>query len=284
MIVSARVRAQICVLLSLASPFCTVQAQDGLPLWEVGGGATVLRVPDYRGSDEVHTYVFPVPWLVYRGEIFRADRDGVRARFFDSDRVELSFSLSLSVPVDSDDNQARQGMADLRPVFEIGPRANVNLWRTDDRRAVLDLRLPIRAAFTVQNGIRDVGYVFAPQLNLDLRWPSATAPDRWNLGLLVEAPFSDKRLNGYFYTVPPADATPTRPAYQAPAGYGGWQFLAALSHRMDRWWLGGFIKYDNLSGAVFADSPLVTQRRQVSGGIALTYIFARSSTLVPVFD
>ena len=40
---------------------------------------------------------------------------------------------------------------------------------------LLDLRLPARAAFTFQNGVRHVGYVFAPQLNLDLRWPSATA-------------------------------------------------------------------------------------------------------------
>lgn len=284
MIVPARVRAQICVLLAVASPLSAVQAQDGLPLWELGGGATVLRVPDYRGSEQIRNYIFPIPWLVYRGEILRADRDGVRARFFDSDRVELSLSLSASVPVDSDSNQAREGMADLRPVIEVGPLANVHLWANDDRRVALDLRLPIRAAFTVRDGVRDVGYVFAPLLNLDLRWPSATAADRWNLGLLVEVPFFDRRLNNYFYGVPAADATPTRPAYQARAGYGGWQFLAAMSHRVDRWWFGGFIKYDNLSGAVFADSPLVTQRRQVSGGIAVSYVFARSSTLVPVRD
>ncbi len=274
----------LCLLLTGALAVTDAQAQEGLPLWEVGGGGAVLRVPDYRGSEEVRTYVLPVPWLVYRGEIFRADRDGVRARLFNSERVDLNLSINGSVPVDSDRNKARQGMEDLRPLFEIGPVANIHLWRSADNRAALDLRLPARAAFTFRSGVEHVGYVFAPQLNLDLRWPSATAPDRWNLGLLVEVPFSDRRLNGYFYSVTAAEATATRPEYQARSGYGGWQALAAVSHRMDRWWFGGFIKYDNLSGAVFADSPLVTQRRQVSGGIAISYVFARSSTLVTPRD
>ncbi|MGZ9075873.1 MAG: MipA/OmpV family protein, partial [Burkholderiaceae bacterium] len=130
-------RAILYLLLAGAStsPFAQEQA---LPLWEVGGGATVLRVPDYRGSEEVRTYVFPLPWFVYRGEFFRADREGVRARLFDSERVDLRIGIGGSVPVDSDRNQARQGMEDLRPLFEVGPVANVHLWRTDDRRAALD--------------------------------------------------------------------------------------------------------------------------------------------------
>jgi hypothetical protein len=72
-------------------------------------------------------------------------------------------------------------------------------------------------------------------------------------------------LNGYFYDVPAANATATRPEYRASGGFGGWQALAALSHRKDRWWFGAFIKYDNVSDAVFANFALVTQRRQVSG-------------------
>jgi outer membrane protein len=273
-------RIVLCALLSGAAPPSIAQEKD-LPLWEVGGGATFLRVPDYRGSEDVRNYVLPIPWFVYRGEIFRADRDGARARLFDSERVKVNLSVSGSVPVDSDRNRAREGMEDLSPLFEIGPVVNVHLWRTDDRRAALDLRLPVRAAFTFRDGVRNVGYVFGPLINLDLRWPSATALDRWNLGLLVEVPFTDRRLNGYFYDVPAANATATRPEYRASGGYGGWQALAALSHRKDRWWFGAFIKYDNVSGAVFADSPLVTQRRQVSGGFAVTYVFTESSTLVP---
>ncbi len=273
----------VCVLLTAL--FSPAARSQGLPLWELGGGAAALRVPDYRGSEEVRNYLLPVPWFVYRGEIFRADRDGVRVQLFDSERIDLNVSINGSVPVDSDRNRAREGMEDLRPLFEIGPRANIHLLGNAASRVALDLRVPVRAAFTFRDGgVRDVGYIAAPQLNLDLRWPSATAADRWNLGLLVEVPFSDRRLNEYFYGVSPADATATRPAYRARSGYGGWQALAAMSRRVDRWWFGGFIKYDDVSNSVFADSPLVTQKRQVSGGFAVVYVFARSATMVPPRD
>ncbi len=225
----------LCALLSGAASLSIAQEKD-LPLWEVGGGATFLRVPDYRGSEDVRNYVLPIPWFVYRGEIFRADRDGARARLFDSERVKVHLSVSGSVPVDSDRNRAREGMEDLSPLFELGPVVNVHLWRTDDRRAALDLRLPVRAAFTFRDGVRNVGYVFGPLINLDLRWPSATAPDRWNLGLLVEVPFSDRRLNGYFYDVPAANATRNAPRISCQRGV---------------WWLAG------AGSAVAPKRPLV---------------------------
>ena len=143
-----------------------------------------LRIPDYRGSEEVRNYVFPIPWVVYRGEIFRADREGVRARFFDSERVELRVGIGGSVPVDSDRNQPRgRAWRICVRCSRSGQLANVHLWWTDDRLAAARSALPVRAAFTFQNGVRNVGYVFAPQLNLDLRWPSASAADRWNFGL-----------------------------------------------------------------------------------------------------
>lgn len=253
---------------------------QSLPLWELGGGAAALRFPDYRGSEESRSYVLPVPWIVYRGEILRADRDGVRATLFDSERVEFNISMNGSVPVRSDRNRARQGMEDLRPLLEVGPVANVRLWRSADDGAALELRVPVRVALAFRGGLRDIGYLTTPQLNLDLRWPTETPGLRWNLGLVGAVVVADRRFNQYFYGVSAADATATRPEYRATSGYGGWQAIAALSRRIDRFWLGGFIKYDDLSGARYEDSPLVTQRRQFSAGFAVTYIFATSSRMV----
>ena len=107
------------LLVGASSP--SIAQEPDLPLWEVGGGATFLRVPDYRGSEDVRNYVLPIPWFVYRGDIIRADRDGARARIFDSERVKVHLSVSGSVPVDSDRNLAREGMEDLSPLFELGP-------------------------------------------------------------------------------------------------------------------------------------------------------------------
>ena len=121
------------------------------PLWEAGLGAGVVTFPDYRGSDRTQTYGLPVPYFVYRGEFLKADRNGVRGRFFDSDRVELNVTMNASAPVDSKDNPTRQGMPDLKPTVEIGPSLDLTLWRAADKRAKLDFRLPLVTGVTTSS-------------------------------------------------------------------------------------------------------------------------------------
>ena len=257
-------------------------AQTQEPLWELGLGITALSFPDYRGSDHQRAYVLPMPYFVYRGEIFQADRDGLRGVFFDNDFAELNLSVAASLPVDSDGNDARRGMPDIDPTFEIGPSLELHLWRSADRRFQLDLRLPARMAIAVGDGLHDAGLVFTPLINLDVNDPVGW--EGWNLGLLVGAIYGNRRQNAYFYDVPEAYATPERPAYSADGGYGGVKFIAAVSKRFDRYWVGGFARYDTLAGAVFADSPLVRQDSAWAAGIGIAWILGRSSKTVPAFD
>jgi len=56
----------------------------------------------------------------------------------------------------------------------------------------------------------------------------------------------------------------------------------ALSKRFTRYWVGGFLRHDSLSGAVFEDSPPVTKRNAVSAGVAITWVWGESSRLVQV--
>ena len=60
-----------------------------LPLWEAGAGLSVLNIPDYRGSDEQRFYVFPIPYLIYRGEILRIDGSRVRELLFQNETLQL---------------------------------------------------------------------------------------------------------------------------------------------------------------------------------------------------
>jgi outer membrane protein len=104
------------------------------PLWELGVGMSALSFPDYRGSDETSLYAMPFPYIVYHGDFLKADRHGIRGTLFDNDRIELNVSVAASLPVNSDENRARQGMPDLQPTLEIGPSLDLNLWRSDNRR------------------------------------------------------------------------------------------------------------------------------------------------------
>jgi outer membrane scaffolding protein for murein synthesis (MipA/OmpV family) len=243
------------------------------PLWELGLGVAGLQMPHYRGSAQSHAWLLPAPYLVYRGKILRADREGLRARLFDTDRVDIELSLAGSAPTRSDDSDARRGMADLKPTFEIGPQARFTLWREPGWK--LDLRVPVRTAVTIERNPHTVGWLATPNLNVDF-----TGFGGWNLGALVGPIYGTRRQHAYFYDVTPADATAQRPAYRAPGGYAGMRGLVAVSRRFPGTWVGAFLRYDDLGGARFADSPLVTQRRQWSGGIAVSWIFATSSERV----
>ncbi len=265
-------RAVVCAAAALAAAGA-VGAE--LPLWELGMGAGVLHLPHYRGSDQSHTWLLPVPYVVYRGEIFKADRDGARAVLYEAPRLHLDLSVSASAPTRSRDNHARRGMEDLPPSFELGPNLNYTLAR--DRDWKLELRAPLRAAVTLQREPRSIGWVATPNLNLDLRTDAG-----WNIGLQAGAVYADRRYNAHFYEVSPEQALPDRPAYRAPGGYGGLQLIAATSRRVGRLWTGAFVKFDSLQGARFADSPLVRQRQHWSAGIALSWVFAASSSTVSV--
>ncbi|WP_043820678.1 MipA/OmpV family protein, partial [Rubrivivax gelatinosus] len=123
------------------------------PLWELGAGATVLRLPHYRGAADSSTWVLPLPWFVYRGEVLRADRDGARARLFETERTR------------SDDDDARRGMDDLEPTVEVGPRLRVALAKGADWKT--ELRLPLRAVIGVDRSPSLLGWTAAPALAVD---------------------------------------------------------------------------------------------------------------------
>ena len=79
-----RLPALAAALLLAANP-----AHADAPLWELGLGLGGLSLPHYRGSDQTHHEVLPVPYAVYRGQIFRATREGARAVLLDSQRVDV---------------------------------------------------------------------------------------------------------------------------------------------------------------------------------------------------
>lgn len=248
------------------------------PLWELGAGVAALRFPDYRGSDESGAYLLPLPYVVYRGKFLKADREGARAVLVDVERFEVEMSVSASVPTRSRSNAARNGMPDLPPSFEVGPKLNVSLWRAPDRDMKLELRMPLRAVVTVESSPHSVGTTFEPSLNWDL------VRNGWNIGLQGGPLFGDRRRHAHVYGVDSAFATPQRPAYRAGGGYAGWQALASTSRRFKGTWVGAFLRYDSLRGAVFADSPLVRRDHAFTMGVGVAWVFASSSVLVETDD
>lgn len=273
---TAQSRALIASIVLAATALIGIARADEKPLWEVGAGAGLLAFNDYRGSDTSHVYPLPLPYFIYRGEFLKSDRNGIRSLLFDQDRIELNISVNATTPVRND--SARHGMPDLRSTIEVGPALVAHLWRSDDRRVLLDLRLPVRAAFTVQAVPHFVGIFFAPNVSLDLaQWSGEYG---WKLGVLAGPLFANRRYDDYFYTVAPQFAAPDRPAYAAPGGYAGSQALIALTRRYPKYWIGAYARHDWLGGASFADSPLVKRDSFWSVGCGIAWMIYASPKLV----
>lgn len=266
-------------LLGLAWASLPAQAKQE-PLLEVGLGAGSIAFEDYRGSNTAHAYPLPIPYLLYNGKFLKADRNGVRGTLFNQDWIELNLSGNATTPVHKD--RERSGMPDLKPTLELGPSVDFHLLHRADSRIKFDFRLPLRAAVTVGASPKFIGWTFSPSLALD--WVDPAGWVGWNAGILAGPMFADRRYHDYFYSVAPAFATASRPAYQASAGYAGAQSIFALSKRFPRYWVGAYARADTLSGAAFLDSPLVHRNSYWSAGIGIAWIFHRSAQMVEIPD
>ena len=252
------------------------ETQPEKPLWEFGMFGGAARLPHYRGSDEYSVYALPLPYLIYRGQIFRANREGLKGVFWSNDRIETAISLSGTPPSD-EDNNARRGMPDLGAILEIGPGVKVFLTEPDSQNP-LYLKAGVRAAIAANTDNLHLSYEgIRGDVKLIYRNYSWFQDQNVALGFSAGVDFANRDYNDYIYTVDPVYATPARPAYQADGGYGGFSVSAnAVKKISDSWSFGAYYRWDNISGAACTDSPLVKTENNHIIGVALIWKIAQS--------
>jgi outer membrane protein len=265
------------LLLALFLPKNAISEEK--PLWEFGIGAGVLQMPDYKGSNENRLYVLPYPYLVYRGGILKVDEQRISGRIFKTDRVLLDFSGYGAVPVDSSKNSARAGMPNLDPTFELGPALKIVILQNVDYKYKMSLAIPIRAFFSTNfYSVRHEGWVFSPRIDFEKK--DVIPQTGLEIGISVGPTFADSSYNDYFYTVEPAYATETRPAYSAGGGYSGMTATLGLKKAYKQFVFNAFISADFLDGAVFQNSPLVKTKTSIMSGLSVSWIFLKSDKKV----
>lgn len=261
-----------CLVLPLAAGAQSTP-EGNLPLWELGLGGVALSTPSYPGSDARESRVLVFPNIVYRGQILRADRSGIAARLFSSDRAELDVGFSGALPSDSDDVDERAGMPDLGPLVEFGPRLKLRLADLGDNRR-LRAELPLRAVIEARGGLHGRGYTFEPRLAYEM----AGERGLWTLETNLSVVLGDRRINRHFYEVAPQYATATRPAYTADSGPIMTRLGLFGSRYLDKdVRLFGYLRFESYKGAANRDSPLHVKDSGVSGGIGVLWTFKRSA-------
>lgn len=265
----AAVASAVILLTTLAA-----HAQDAGPaLWEVGVFAGGVSASAYPGSSDRSSRALVLPTLIYRGEVFRADRSGFGARLLRSDTMELDVGFAASLPASSDALQARQGMPDLGTLIEFGPRLKWTLARpTPSSRLRLDL--PLRSVLEIQGGVRDQGLAFEPTLVHEVR----DIGGGWSLASSASLVYGDRRLNAYFYQVDGAYATTTRPGFDAQGGLiatrVGFSTSRSLTPDVRVF---AFARFESYGGAANRASPLFQDSSGTALGLGLSWTLGRSA-------
>lgn len=254
-------------------------AEAPKPLWELGLTGGAVSVETYAGSSRRELYWAAAPYVIYRGRWLRASGRSVRLVFYERPRLWADLSGGGWVPVDAGDNPVRAGMPDLDYTVQAGPRLNYRA-RRGPRSETL-LRLAVRGVWSV-DGVHDIGhrgYVARPSVRVGVRPEEPDA--RLSAAVTFSTLWGDDEHNAYFYDVPPAYATPSRPAYRSGPGLVWTSVGMSVGWRLHRdLRLGVFVSLKTLAGSVVEDSPLVTDRNSVSAGAGLVWVFLRSARTV----
>ncbi len=258
------------LLAILALLFCISALADHVPghaKLEWGIGAVILTAPDYIGSELTQHIIAPFPYLKYRGKYLRID-DGVEALLFNTPDLLLSISGNGSLPP-PDDNPTRKGMEKLDASVEFGPSLEYRL--NHDETTSVWLEIPLRFAFSIGHNTAYIGNIFNPKIAW--RKPAKDKFD-WKLRVAVGPLFADQKFNGHYYNVTTQDATVQRPIFTTSKGYTGFRTDFTYSRRIGKYWIGGFIRNDNIKNSVIDDSPLVSVNHNWTAGIALARVIS----------
>jgi len=255
----------------IAAHSCTVYSAESE--WELGAGLAVLNIPFYPGASQSKTYLLPIPHVFYRSEKLEID-NGLEATFLKTAKVRLNLSADFAVPVNSSDSDARKGMPDLDLAIQIGPSLEITLAGGRFKPSHFRLELPIRAVIATDfRSAEHIGWVFEPRLTYETRRPHKTGfAYLTSIGLR----FSDAELHQYYYGVEQAFTTPNRTSFDASSGYSGLFIDYIANWRTENLIFFAVLRYQNLTGASFEDSPLVEQNDYLLFGAGMTWIFARN--------
>ena len=273
---------QLFILILFISLNCSTSAasdsdEEGLPLWEIGLGLGAVHQSSYTGTKQSRVILLPIPVPIYRGKIFKSDDDGVRAQLFKNERAKLDLSMDFNAQLDSDDIDLRKGMDDIGNIVQIGPSVDVLLNKTD--KSKLSLNLPFRAAFEIgENGIDSRGFNFSPHITYNRNL--SFADNSWVAGASIGPQFGNADYHDIYYGVGAGDVTQSRPLYETDSGYSGSRLQFTMKSNNSKRLLLGFLRYENINGATFDNSPLVETDHNLVIGFLYSHYFFNSKKRV----
>lgn len=249
----------------------SAQQQPRAPLWEAGLFSVGGSQQAYPGARQQVRSAIVLPFLIYRGQVVRAEQGGVGVRAARTTSTELDVGFSGSFGSAASDNDARRGLPNIGTLVEFGPRLRWNLGPAPFGGG-FSAAFPLRGVFDIRNRFDFRGIAFEPVL----AWGTRSS-NGWAYGASLGLLLGDQRLNDSFYGVAPVYATATRPAYEARGGLIATRLAFNASRRLaPDWRFFAYARVDTVEGAANRHSPLVDRPTGASAGIGLAWTWMRS--------
>lgn len=243
------------------------------PQWELGAGITGINLPLYPGSSQSKNYLIPFPYFRFTSKYLEVD-DGIRAFLLQSPNLRFNISADLGVPVNSDDSKLRMDMPDLNTVIQIGPSLEYIFSGSRSEPYEFRFELPLRTAIATDlKSTQNVGWILEPRITFETLRPFKNG---YAYQVSTGLRYSTKEYHQYYYDVPAAFVTAERPLFESDGGYSGYFMDLIGNWRHDDLIYFTFIRYQNLSGTAFEDSPLVDDTNYFSVGLGLVWMIAGS--------
>lgn len=249
----------------------TVKSVQANHLWELGAGLGQVSTTAYVGSSESVSLQSPIPYIKWQTDWFDLSDGDLHLNIWQDTPFRLSFNFDLALPVKSSETPLRQDMPDLDPVVQVGPLIAYQIDADSDVKWQFDF--PLMFAFALSDKPQAIGWNFIPRLRGMYQY-KIDSHDNYDLEWSLGPVYASRDYNSYYYRVGNSESTINRPSYDANGGFSGYRFNISLSKRIRHAWMGFYIRYQNLSEAVFRDSPLVDNSDYWVVGFGASWIFA----------
>ena len=257
--------------------FSQTSSAEEKPLWQLGAGVGSLSQSYYTGTRQRRNITFPVVLPIYRGEIFKSDDRGLRAELLKNEKLKLDVSFDFNFSIDSDEVDLREGLPDIANNLQVGPALEWSLYRSDD--TAWTINFPLRANIGFEGSDVDIdGFTFSPNIEFTQNFHTGKVP--WRFGASLGPQFGSSSFHDIYYGVDQEFATNSRPAFDADGGYTGYRAQTSLVTKNNRHLFVAFLRYENISGAVFEDSPLIETDDNLIVGFIYNYYFFNSKKRV----
>lgn len=249
-------------------------AEKPKTIFELGIGLGHSVMPEYVGSKETKSYTVPFPYIYYRRDDIKINRDSVQGLELFDGRLRFGLDYGINLPLKSKNNQARQDMYDLEPVLMTGPKAVLCLAQDCSKDFPLRVYWSVMKPFVMDSDIfNDLDWVSRIGIKYDETLFESRKHGKLSLTSSARVQYQGNRYSDYYYGVASQDVTDQRAFYSSASGYAGYQLSAGLRWRKGNWWAGAFAQYLDINDAQVANSPLVTDADNYRVGFAFAWIF-----------